>query len=65
MYYKWKTKNLRSVIYYDTPAWLQKNPMTCVTLTFDLYWHGNDTWHIIPSGVVFVPHMNMIHEISI
>ena len=32
-----------------------------VTLT---YWPGNGTSHIVPSWVVFVPHMNIIHEIG-
>ena len=27
-------------------------------------WPGNGTRHIVPSWVVFVPHMNIIHEIS-
>ena len=34
---------------------------TYVTLT---YWPGNGASHIVPSWVVFVPHMNIIHEIG-
>ena len=29
-----------------------------------IYWTGNDTWHISPSRIVFVPNMNIIHEIG-
>ena len=34
---------------------------TRVILTF---WPGNDTRHMVPSWVVFVPPMNIIHEIG-
>ena len=28
------------------------------------YWHENGMWYIVLSWVVFVPHMNIIHEIG-
>ena len=28
------------------------------------YWPGIGTWHIVPSWVVFVPHLHMIHKIG-
>ena len=43
------------------PALTAKMQMTCVTLTYS---PENGTWHIVPSWVVFVPHMNIIHKIG-
>ena len=52
-----QTRNFRSVIYYPLPG--RKNFNDQCDLDF---WPGNGAQHIIPSWVLFMPHVNTIHE---